>query len=300
MPTDDEQQIAFSFNGTTLYDSDVQTLAEEEWLGDAIIMLLFSLLEEQAHHADIELWSPAVVQLLCTMHDDDLDPSTAESLFPPLRTFNILPISDAYASNQSNSLSSHWSLLLIFQPPKSSSSSSSKPQLTAYHFDSLDPHNASAAARCTANFASALDLYPSPVRAVGKRGWAEEDEQEGGDAGVLEAQRNAWDCGIYVLALTQALVDSISAAAATDGKIRSRREVDALITRIVRDNQKSIGEEGVEEGGKGKAHVSPAQIAHFRSTFYHWVRRWQAEARRGGGKWDNRDEVVEVLGPWIK
>ncbi|KAK0543685.1 hypothetical protein OC845_005995 [Tilletia horrida] len=67
-----DDPVAFSFNGSTVYDSDIQTLAPEEWVGDAIIMLLFSLLEEEAHSSDIELWSPAVVQLLCTTDESSL------------------------------------------------------------------------------------------------------------------------------------------------------------------------------------------------------------------------------------
>ncbi|KAE8269704.1 hypothetical protein A4X09_0g2617 [Tilletia walkeri] len=248
--SDSQDRVAFSFNGTTLYDSDIQTLAEEEWLGDAIIMLLFSLLEEDAHSADIELWSPAVVQLLSTMDSDNLDPSTSASLFPPLRKFNILPISDAYASN-SNTISSHWSLLLIHSP-------SSFSHLTTYHLDSLDPHNSQAAARCTANFASAFDKMPTSIRGVGKK---------------MEAQENAWDCGIYVLSLTQALVHGLM-------KKKEGGESAGVVEDIV------VGE------------ATPKKVAQWRSRFYHWVRRWQAEARRGGGVWNTKEEVVAALGPW--
>ncbi|KAK0531075.1 hypothetical protein OC842_003719 [Tilletia horrida] len=276
---------AFSFNGTTLYNSDIQTLAEEEWVGDAIIMLLFSLLEHDAHAAGIELWSPAVVQILCTMSDDELDPATASSLFPPLRRFNILPISDAYASSSGPSPASHWSLLLLHAPP--AASPHAQDHITAYHLDSLDPHNARAAARCTANFASAFERLPTQMRAVGQPGWWStsarsgegegEGEGEQGGEQTLEAQENAWDCGVYVLALTQALVRSLSAPR---GAKKNKNNIDSVVNAVVR------------------SHASPRRIAHFRSAFYHWVRRWQAEARKGGGRWDSQREVVQALGPW--
>ncbi|KAK0562146.1 hypothetical protein OC861_005467 [Tilletia horrida] len=284
-----DDPVAFSFNGSTVYDSDIQTLAPEEWVGDAIIMLLFSLLEEEAHSSDIELWSPAVVQLLCTTDESSLDPSTASSLFPPKRKINILPsnfvvikfwihrrrepkVSDAYASD-SSTMSSHWSLLLIYSPPSSS-------HTTAYHFDSMEPHNAHAAARCNANFASAFDRMPTQIRAVGQGGWSTTSDQ--GDAGagaVLQSQENAWDCGVYVLALTNGLVHHLSQSSIGGGR-DERAQLERVISEVV------------------EANGSPAFIESWRSSFCAWVRKWQEEANGGGGVWDKMEEVVEALGPW--
>ncbi|CAD6931823.1 unnamed protein product, partial [Tilletia controversa] len=195
------------------------------------------------------------------------DPSTSATLFPPLRKFNILPVSDAYASNTSP-ISSHWSLLLIRSPQNQND------HLTTYHFDSLDPHNTNAAARCIANFAEAFGRIPTQIRAVGgKHGWGSgSGSGDRGQKAKMEAQENAWDCGIYVLALTQALVHRL----AQDGG-----GVDAAVERVVREE------------------ATPKKIAQWRARFYRWVRRWQAEARKeGGGVWDSKEEVVAALGPW--
>ncbi|KAK0543684.1 SUMO1 sentrin specific peptidase 8 [Tilletia horrida] len=170
-------------------------------------------------------------------------------------------------------MSSHWSLLLIYSPPSSS-------HTTAYHFDSMEPHNAHAAARSNANFASAFDRMPTQIRAVGQGGWSTTSDQGDARAGaVLQSQENAWDCGVYVLALTNGLVHRLSQSSIGGGR-DERAQLERVISEVV------------------EANGSPAFIESWRSSFCAWVRKWQEEANGGGGVWDKMEEVVEALGPW--
>ncbi|ODM72186.1 hypothetical protein A6X20_40365 [Bradyrhizobium elkanii] len=171
-------------------------LGDEQWLGDEHILRDYQLQEQELHRApqdfpalDIatrtRLVSPTLVHNLLRSSDDtvverafqrivydDKGNDTADFLF--------LPVSDADPSDP-YSQGNHWSLLFLDRRDRSSP--------IAYHYDSRRGFNETSAT----HLAGRLGLLDNVVQ-----------------AGIAQ-QQNGYDCGVFVVDGTRALVSGLVA-----------------------------------------------------------------------------------------
>ncbi len=114
-------------------------------------------------------------------------------MLPPPASIVFLPINDRYASETHAGVGTHWSLLVIC--------AASDPHAAhARHYDSLRPHNRTAAERVWSRYKRLLGADFGRTRGAGKERLEEADE--------LEAQQNAFDCGLYPLVLSALLLEN--------------------------------------------------------------------------------------------
>lgn len=162
----------YRLHDSTLEAFDIGTLRGHDCLSDRAVHFFITyfyaeLPSEKAQK--VEVLSPEVVQLVKL--------STSTEVTEILRPLNletkdlvIMPVNDHVASDESGG--SHWSLLLYARSPNS-----------FYHYDSLNDSNYNHALTVSQNIREALNCngYPYNINCV------------------CSQQRNAIDCGIYVI-----------------------------------------------------------------------------------------------------
>ncbi|VIO79212.1 shikimate kinase [Bradyrhizobium ivorense] len=155
-------------------------LGAEEWLGDEHITADYALLEQELHRANpglvaqIRIVPPAPVQLLrLARNRNDVE----ETLGGIVRDHNgneanylLLPVNDGEAGEEG----SHWSLLLVDRRAPG--------RILAYHYDSDGNRNRAAAEELAARLDARLTIAD------------------------MAQQQNGYDCGVFVLDATRALV----------------------------------------------------------------------------------------------
>lgn len=192
MATNLSNEIVLSYYDCLLRTSDVALLQGSYWLNDVIIGFYFEYLDEtfnKNERRDFYFISPELTQLL-KMTDPDqyiifLDPfsiSECKCIFFPL---NNCDKKDAAGGT-------HWSLLIFCKGDK-----------TCYHFDSAKGSNGSIASKFAENVMHCiLDKNEPNMKFV------EVDSPQ---------QDNSYDCGIYVLCLTDVITNHILRNERLDG-----------------------------------------------------------------------------------
>ncbi|CAL7948130.1 unnamed protein product [Xylocopa violacea] len=184
MANDPLNEIVLSYYNYLLRARDVALLQGSHWLNDVIIGFYFEYLDETFNKDGQKLlyyFSPELTQLLkiteLSRYDMFFDPtimSKCECVFFPL---NNCDKKDAAGG-------SHWSLLVY-----------SKQDKTCYHFDSSKGYNNSTASKFAENLMSYFLDKGEP-----NKKFVEVD---------CPQQDNSYDCGVYVLCLTDVITEHV-------------------------------------------------------------------------------------------
>ncbi|KAH0564399.1 hypothetical protein KQX54_011883 [Cotesia glomerata] len=175
-----QDKIVLSYHDSLLRNSDVFLLKDSHWLNDAIIGFYFEYLEQTLESNDnsknIKLFSPEVTQLL-KMTDQE---------FPFISTdmdYIFFPLNDCKKSDAAGG--SHWSLLVY-----------SKAEKTCFHFDSAHGNNNTEARSFGLKISKQL---------LG-------DETASFKNVQCPQQDNGYDCGIFVLCFTDAILEHLESS----------------------------------------------------------------------------------------
>ncbi|XP_029034138.1 sentrin-specific protease 8-like [Osmia bicornis bicornis] len=177
-------EIVLSYYDCLLRASDVALLQGTHWLNDVIIGFYFEYLDQRYNgtgEKEFYFISPELTQLLKMT-----DPSQYSIFLDPVNVSNskciIFPLNNCDKKDAAGG--SHWSLLVY-----------SKQEKTCYHFDSSKGFNSSIASKFAKNIMSCI-LNENNLN--GK--FVEAD---------CPQQDNGYDCGIYVLCLTDVIVQYV-------------------------------------------------------------------------------------------
>ncbi|CAD6222131.1 GSCOCG00000745001-RA-CDS [Cotesia congregata] len=175
-----QDKIVLSYHDSLLRNSDVFLLKNSHWLNDAIIGFYFEYLEQTLESNDnsknIKLFSPEVTQLL-KMTDQE---------FPFISTdmdYIFFPLNNCKNSDAAGG--SHWSLLVY-----------SKAEKTCFHFDSAHGNNNSEARSFGLKISKQLHG----------------DEAARFKNVQCPQQDNGYDCGIFVLCFTDAILEHLKSS----------------------------------------------------------------------------------------
>ncbi|XP_051153899.1 sentrin-specific protease 8-like [Leptopilina boulardi] len=180
----DIDKIILSYHDCLLRKSDVDLLIEPNWINDALIGFYLEYLGKTLklpNFAKILYSSPELTQLLKMTDSSEvsffLDPLNALQ-----KNFIFFPLNNCERRNSSGG--SHWSLLVY-----------SKIECSYFHFDSLSKSNEIIAR----NFIRNLDKY---LIIGDKNGTFIEVNSP--------QQENCYDCGIYVMCITDILTEYVT------------------------------------------------------------------------------------------
>eukprot|EP00934_Nitzschia_sp_Nitz4_P002309 Nitzschia sp. Nitz4//scaffold3_size479765//4345//5043//NITZ4_000004-RA/size479765-processed-gene-0.36-mRNA-1//1//CDS//3329550470//2309//frame0 len=182
--------LVLNFQDAVLYGSDLALIeSKTAWLNDACIHFYFTVLRTLTDDNNVILFDPSVISFFmhqCVDHDE-VEDFVSSTVFPSVgRVF--VPINDnmSYDADwQTPFGGSHWTLLLI--------TLSHGNKYEFWHFDSFqNSGNHKAASSVATKLATHfLKLHPSTVNVVQAK---------------TPQQRNGHDCGIHVLAATEAFL----------------------------------------------------------------------------------------------
>ncbi|XP_076176101.1 sentrin-specific protease 8 [Ptiloglossa arizonensis] len=183
MAGNNSNEIVLSYYDCLLRTSDVKLLQGSHWLNDVIIGFYFEYLDVKFNkNEEKELYfiSPELTQLLKMTEPsqygillDPLNVSKSKCIFFPL---NNCDSRDAAGG-------SHWSLLVY-----------SKQDKTCYHFDSSKGYNNSIASKFSKDLMSFI-LNNDPSKKFIELDCPQQD--------------NGYDCGVYVLCLTDIVTENV-------------------------------------------------------------------------------------------
>lgn len=192
MATNSSDEVVLSYYDCLLRTRDIVLLQGSHWLNDVIIGFYFEYLDEtfnKTERKDFYFISPELTQLL-KMTDPNqyiifLDPfsiSECKCIFFPLNN----------CDKKDTAGGTHWSLLIFCRGDR-----------TCYHFDSAKGYNGSIASKFAENVMNCvLDKKETNRRFV------EVDSPQ---------QKNSYDCGIYVLCLTDIIINHLLKNEILDG-----------------------------------------------------------------------------------
>ncbi|PWA03565.1 hypothetical protein BB558_000289 [Smittium angustum] len=173
------EEPLFIYKSTTIYPSDLESLSDGQWLQDPIIGFYYDYLEQKLdlQSSQIFLFQPSMAHLIA--HAVDVE-SAREALPPEIsqKEYAFLPTNNGNIHNTSGS---HWSLL-VYQKSKN---------LFRY-YDSCYKTNLEATKIVVERMCI---LFNQPKASL-----------------IIETptqQTNDYDCGIYTLLYTEALVERI-------------------------------------------------------------------------------------------
>ncbi|MCK1538182.1 hypothetical protein IVB06_15790 [Bradyrhizobium sp. 171] len=199
-----DARIGASRASASAGDRSGRVLGASEWLGDAHIQRDYELLSQELRQSNPNLAArtrfvdPLIAfQVGHGTHGDALDAFhriVNDRNGNDTADFLFLPVSDASATNL-HARGSHWSLLLVDRRDRD--------RPVAYHYDSFKPYNAGPAATLAARVGANLK-----------------------DADIRE-QTNGYDCGVFVVDGTRALVR----------RLAGRRHADLSLLYLVVDRQ---------------------------------------------------------------
>ncbi|MBM2716168.1 hypothetical protein JQK88_34405 [Mesorhizobium caraganae] len=182
--TSSDAQIGASYPTASSHDRSGRVLGARQWLGDEHILRDYELLEQelQGNNPDLAARTRFVDPLVANYHLRLGPESVTLSAFQRIvhsrngndtADFLFVPVNDASATDPSRR-GSHWSLLLVDR--------SDRERPVAYHYDSNRGYNDKPAAELAARLGAGVE---SPGMAQ---------------------QRNGYDCGVFVVDGTRALV----------------------------------------------------------------------------------------------
>ncbi|KAF0889047.1 hypothetical protein E2562_021103, partial [Oryza meyeriana var. granulata] len=166
-----------SHRDTTLFSSDVASLAAQNFLSDGVINFVMAHMTTKFADDDFLLVSPSVASLLANVQDPAAVAGTAQALLLASRRMVLFPVNNSERFDKADD-GSHWSLLVL-------------DNITGrfVHNDSMGGANLPAASR----LADALrPLLPTPL-------------QGPPILGPTPQQSNGYDCGVYLLAIALAI-----------------------------------------------------------------------------------------------
>ncbi|KAJ3381668.1 SUMO1 sentrin specific peptidase 8 [Chytriomyces hyalinus] len=179
-----DDPIVASLCDASLRSSDVHLINGPHWINDAVIAYAFELL---LHPSSSILMTPAVAHLLVNLDQESaLGLSASMSLDKAETVF--IPVNDSTELDSPGG--SHWSLLVY-----------SRAANAFFYYDSLNKYNISAAKRVQRRFAKLIQKHKGDAAPY----FQEMD---------VQAQINGYDCGMYVIAMTQLLLSRVSATEA--------------------------------------------------------------------------------------
>ncbi|XP_033358187.1 sentrin-specific protease 8-like [Bombus vosnesenskii] len=192
METDPSNKVVLSYYNYLLRTTDITLLQGSHWLNDVIIGFYFEYLDDllnKNERRDFYFISPELTQLL-KMTDPNqyiifLDPlsiTECKCIFFPL---NNCDKKDAAGGT-------HWSLLIFCKEDK-----------TCYHFDSAKGSNATIASKFAENVMDCVFDKKEP-----NKKFVEVDSPQ---------QSNSYDCGVYVLCLTDVIINHLLKNERMDG-----------------------------------------------------------------------------------
>ncbi|XP_003490142.1 sentrin-specific protease 8 [Bombus impatiens] len=192
MATDPSNKVVLSYYDYLLRISDVTLLQGSYWLNDVIIGFYFEYLDETLNkneRKDFYFISPELTQLL-KMTDPDqyiifLDPLSISEC-----KCMIFPLNNCDRKDTAGG--THWSLLIFCKGDK-----------TCYHFDSAKGSNATIASKFAKNVMDCVFDKNEP-----NKKFVEVDSPQ---------QNNSYDCGVYVLCLTDVIINHILKNERMDG-----------------------------------------------------------------------------------
>ena len=174
-------KIVLSYYDCLLRASDVALLQQPNWLNDVIIGFYFEYLDKRFNkngRTELYFISPELTQLLKMT-----DPSQYGAFFDTVSVSEckciLFPLNNCDSKDAAGG--SHWSLLVYCKRDK-----------TCYHFDSSTGYNGSIASKFASNVMSYLLDKDEPAKQ-----FIEPD---------CPQQDNGYDCGIYVLCVTDVII----------------------------------------------------------------------------------------------
>ncbi|KAL1930671.1 hypothetical protein VTP01DRAFT_10833 [Rhizomucor pusillus] len=176
-----ETKTILHFHDVMIRQHDFDTLADNVWLNDTIIEFHMEYLERIActSNAHILLLRPGIVQLILHLQD----PTYLASALPPhldRYRYIFIPVNDSQP--QAGYSGSHWSLLVFCRP-----------NLTFYYYDTLHGTNQHVARLTAGRMVPLLRLTRQTIfKPV-----------------PTPQQDNGADCGVYVIAITDNLVQRL-------------------------------------------------------------------------------------------
>jgi sentrin-specific protease 8 len=178
-------KIILDYHDSLLYESDVHLLEPSQWLNDKIIGFIYEYFENDKYERVLKsnfvaCLNPSLVQLIkLTQDTNEAIMCFMDPLELKIKNYILIPIND----NRSEDVGgSHWSLLFIDRNSK-----------IAYHLDSFGGSNRKIA----------LEFYQKY-----KNYFNCETIQE---FSQCPQQINTCDCGMYVVAFSEAILKSIEA-----------------------------------------------------------------------------------------
>ncbi|XP_076637063.1 sentrin-specific protease 8 [Colletes latitarsis] len=184
MAKHNSDKIVLSYNDCLIRASDLTLLRGPHWLNDVIIGFYFEYLDvkfNKNENKELYFISPELTQLMKMT-----DPSEYSILLDPANMLEskciFFPLNNCNSRDTAGG--SHWSLLVYCKRDK-----------TCYHFDSSKGYNNSIASK----FAKHLMNFLLDKNEPSKKFFESECPQ----------QDNAYDCGIYVLCLTDIITENV-------------------------------------------------------------------------------------------
>ena len=163
--------MKWEYKNVILYPQDVSSLQSEEWLTDSIIEFYYEYLESR--FPSLGFLRPAIVHLLCHAHHSDLD-----SVLPKQdmsKDLVFIPINDNDCEQVGGT---HWSLAVFHRK-----------SMAFYYYDSLHNFNLKTAQESCKRLSQWICKGTMPMF------YQVETPQ----------QMNGYDCGVYVIAITELL-----------------------------------------------------------------------------------------------
>lgn len=222
MAGSNDDQVVLSFGDSLLLKSDLELLAEPNWINDKLIGFAYEYYEREQfnHSADrLALLSPSLVQIIRFAGAADLQ-VLLESLHLPTKQFVFVPVNDNSDINKVGGM--HWSLLVYVR---------SKQEFQ--HYDSSRGTNQAVAKKLMDK------LQPFVQAPKGKLKFVEMD---------CPHQQNSYDCGMFVLANTEHLIkEFVECVSLGIGDVVTQQTVSDKRKQLFKLIN-SLAEESLEEG----------------------------------------------------
>ncbi|PWN29355.1 cysteine proteinase [Jaminaea rosea] len=262
---DDPDRIVLDYGDCTLRRSDIETVAEGQWINDAVISFYYELLTSQLKSEGSEgvitctFWQPPAVEILCSLAKEELGPQSSP-LFPSDLSKDaciVLPISDRYDvalkdNDGGRVVGTHWSLLVVRRLDNPNEDGATR--WISTHYDSSMPSRNVSAAR---EVSRRLQLLAGED--IGRR------EADVSENASLPRQEGASDCGLYPLLIADGIARHQQALYGSDKTNFSLTAPQDLFDESIRQ-------------------LTPSLVRSFRLSLYAWLLRWASEEDKGETK----------------
>lgn len=204
--------IILTYKSATLRQADIDLLAPGQWLNDQCILFYYEHLSENSPHYQLFLDPSASFLLLFENELEDLNEALSQI---PLQSKTLIfcPINDN--SNPEALGGTHWTLLVYAVKLNK-----------GFYFDSLS--------NSRANLQNASNI-------LGKLSWLlRQPNPEINQVTIRHRQNNTYDCGVYVLMITEYISKSLDLSLTTQTSItpktaiEMRKKISALIQQLAR------------------------------------------------------------------